>query len=84
MTHDKKLQEKKGSFSPVSLKDAEKSAQLDKNLEMAAVQEEKTYLPASLEENHEGLQKDQTVSPALRDSTPSLWIFGLMRSTPCV
>jgi hypothetical protein len=84
MTHDKKLQEIKFSFSPVSLKDAEKSAQLDKNLEMAAMQEATAYLPASLEDNHEGFQNDQTVSPALRDSTPSLWIFGLMRSTPCV
>jgi hypothetical protein len=84
MTHDKKLQEIKCSFSPVSLKDAEKSAQLDKTLEMAVMQEDKAYLPASLEENHEGLQNDQTVSPALRNSTPSLWIFGLMRSTPCV
>jgi hypothetical protein len=83
MTHDKKLREWY-SFSPVSLKDAEKSAQLDKNLEMAAMQEEKAYLPASLEENQEGLQNDQTVSPALRNSTPSLWIFGLMRSTPCI
>jgi hypothetical protein len=84
MTHDKKLQEIKFSFSPVSLKDAEKSAQLDKNLEMAAMQEDKAYLPASLEDDHEGPQNDQTVSPALRDSTPALWIFGLMRSTPCV
>ena len=46
MTHDKKLQEIKFSFSPVSLKDAEKSAQLDKNLEMAGMQEDKAYLPA--------------------------------------
>jgi len=84
MTHDKKLQEIVISFSPVSLIDAETSALLDKNLEKAAMQAEKAYLPASLEENHEGLQNDQTVSPALRNSTPSLWIFGLMRSTPCV
>jgi hypothetical protein len=84
MTHDKKLQDIKYSFSPVSLKDAEKSAQLDKTLEMAATQEDKSNLPASLEDDHEGLQNDQTVLPALRDSTPSLWIFGLMRSTPCV
>ena len=84
MTHDKKLQEIKLPFSPVSLKDAEKAVQLDKNLEMAAMQEDTAYLPASLEENHEGPQNDQTVSPALRDSTPALWIFGLLRSTPCV
>jgi hypothetical protein len=84
MTHDKKLQEIKLSFSPVSLKDAEKSAQLDKNLEMAAMQEDKMYLPAYLEDNHDGPQNDQTVSPVLRDSTPALWIFGLLRSTPCV
>ena len=84
MTHDKKLQEIKFTFSPVSLKVAGKPAQLDKNLEMAAMQEEKECLPASLEENHEGPQNDQTVSPALRDSTPALWIFGLLRSTPCV
>jgi hypothetical protein len=84
MTHDKKLQEIKLSFSPVSLKDAEKSAQLDKNLEMAAMLKDKATLPAPLEDNQEGLQNDQTVSPALRDSTPALWIFGLLRSTPCV
>ena len=84
MTHDKKLQEVKSSFSPVSLKDAEKSAQLVKNLEMATMQEETTCLPASLEENHAELHNDQAVSPALRDSKSSVWIFGLIRSTPCV
>ena len=84
MTHDKKLQEIKFTFSPVSLKDAEKSVQLDKNLELAAMQEDTAYLPAPLEENHEEPQNDQTVSPALRDSTPALWIFGLLQSTPCV
>jgi len=84
MTHDKKLQEVKSSFSPVSLKVAEKSAQLEKNLEMAAMQEEIAHLPASLEENHERLHNDQAVSPALWNSKSSVWIFGLIRSTPCV
>jgi hypothetical protein len=84
MTHDKIFQEEKRSFSPVSLEDAEKSAQLEKNLEMVITQAGKVYLPAPLEESHAGLQNDKTVSSALRNSTPNLWIFGLIRSTPCV
>ena len=69
MTHDKKLLDVKYSFSPVSLKDAEKSAQLEKNLEMVITQEDKVYLPVSREENHERIQSDKTVSSALRNST---------------
>lgn len=84
MTHDQKLQEFTSSCSPMSLKVAEKSAQLEQNLEMAAMLAEKAGLPAPLEESPAGLQQDQTVSTALRNSTPSLWNFVLMRSTPCV
>ena len=71
MTHDKKLQYVKKSFSP-------------KSLEVEVMQEDKVYLTSSLEENHQGTENDSTKSPAQRNMTPSLWIFGLMYSTPCV
>jgi hypothetical protein len=84
MTHDKKLLDVKYSFSPMSLKDAEKSALLEKNLEMVISREGKLCFPPLLDENHAWNQNDKTVSSALRNSTPSLWIFGLNRSTHCV
>jgi hypothetical protein len=84
MTHDKKLLDVKYSFSPVSLEDAEKSTHLEKNLEMVITQESNLYSPAALEENHEWIQSDKTVSSALRNSTTYLWIFGLRCSSPCV
>jgi hypothetical protein len=84
MTHDKKLLDVKYSFSPVSLKDAEKSAQLEKNLEMVIMQESKVFLPESLDGNHEYPQSDKTVSSALGNLTPYLWTFGMKCSSPCV
>ena len=84
MTHDKKLLDVKYSFSPVSLKDAEQSAQLEKNLEMVIMQENKVFLPDSLYDNHERPQSDKTVSSALGNLTPYIWIFGMKCSSTCI
>jgi hypothetical protein len=96
MTHDKKLLDVTYSFSPVSLKDAERFARLEKNLELVNLQDGEAYLPESFVDYHEWDQSDQTVSSAIRNSTPNdsaggrrtpehrLWIFGLKLSTPCV
>lgn len=84
MTHDKNRLDVLYSFSPVSLKDAERFAQLEKNLERVIMQYGMRALPESLVENHEWEHRDQTVSSAIRNSTPNVWIFGLKMSTPCV
>jgi hypothetical protein len=79
------LQDVKVSFSPVSQEDAENTAQLEMNLGMVITQAaDKVYLPVSLEENHERIQSDKTVSSALRNSTTYLCAFGFIRSTPCI
>jgi hypothetical protein len=84
MTHDKKLLDVMNSFSPMSLQDAEKSTELAITLEKVVMQEGKENLSACLEGNHEGIQSDEAVSSALKNTTPYLWIFGLMGSTPCM
>jgi hypothetical protein len=94
MTHDKELLDVKYSFSPMSLEDADKSgnlqlnaersARLEKNLEMVTAQDGEMCSPAPPEDDHEGFQSDQTESSALRNSTPHLWIFALMYSSPCM
>ena len=84
MTHDKKLRDVMYSFSPVSLKDTEKPTQLAMTLEKVVLQEGKEYLSALLEENNARLQSDKAVSSANRNTTPHLWIFGWVHSTPCM
>ncbi len=71
MTHDKKLPIVKRSFSPVSLKDADRFAQLEKTLELVIMQDGVGYLPECLVDNHETDQSDQTVSTAIRITTPN-------------
>lgn len=84
MTHDKKILDGMGAFSPVSLENAEASAQLEMTLEKVVLQEGKEFLSAFLEENHARLQRDRAASPALEKSTPNTWIFGLIHTTPRV
>ena len=84
MTHDKKLLDLPRSFSPMSLQETEKPVQLDITLEKVVLLEGKELLSAFLEENHARLQSDKTGSSALKKSAPSVWIFGLMHSTPRV
>ena len=94
MTHDKKILNVQGAFSPVSLENAETSVSMKMNaetstllemtLEKAAMQEGKAYLSALLEENRARIQNEDPGSPALKSTTPALWAFGLMHSTPCV
>jgi hypothetical protein len=84
MTHDKKRLDIQRSFSPMSLQEPEKSTQLDVTLEKVVLHEGKELLSAFLDENHARLQSDKTESSALKKSTPSVWIFGLMHSTPRV
>jgi hypothetical protein len=84
MTHHKIAIEGKHSFSPVSLKDAERFARLEKNLEAVIRQNGKAVLPESFEERDLWSPGDKAVSPAIRNSIPDLWIFGLKLTTPCV
>ena len=84
MTHDKKLLDVKYSFSPVSLQDTEKPAQLAMTLEKVVLREGKEYLSAFLEENHARYRRNKVVSSAHKNTTPHLWIFGWVHTTPCM
>ena len=95
MTHDKKLLNMQYSFSPVSLNDAERIARLDKNLELVSMQKDEAALPEAFVDKLDWYQRDQTVSAAIRNTTPDhgidgkqpehrMWILGLKLSTPCV
>jgi hypothetical protein len=84
MTHDKKILELQGAFSPVSLENAETPTQLEMTLEKAAMQDRKAYLSALLEENHASIQVENSESPALKSTMPALWAFGLNHSPRCV
>ena len=84
MTHDKNQINGKYSFSPVSLGNAEISARLEMALEKVVMQEGKEHISALLDENRSDIQNDKAVSSATRSTTPFLWAFGLLHSTPCV
>jgi hypothetical protein len=94
MTHDKKILNRTGSFSPLSLENAEisvsskmnaqPSTQLEITLEKVVMQEGKEYLSALLEENGARTQNDKVVPSTITKTTSCLWTFGLMHTTPRV
>ena len=84
MTHNKIVYEVTHSFSPVSLKDAERFARLEKNLGVSIRQNGISILPETFEELPQWNQSGKTVISANRNLTPGLWVFGLKLTTPCV
>jgi hypothetical protein len=85
MTHDKNLFINKLSYSPVSLENAESSARLEMTLEKVVMQAGKEHLSALLDESRSDIiQNEKVVSSTSRSTTPGLWAFGLLHSTPCV
>jgi len=72
------------TFSPVSQKDAERLARLEKDLEAIIRQNGQTIVPESFAVHDPWNQGEKAVSPAIRNTMPGLRIFGVKLSTPCV
>ncbi len=84
MTHDKKILNNLGSFSPVSLENAEPTTKLEITLEKVVPSEGIANLSALLEEIGARTQNEKVVSSTATNTLPYIWAFGLMHATPRV